>query len=372
MARSLAYNPAYALNAICPYFTMFPLEYPLGILQKHVKHKPVILDPFCGRGTSIFAARKMGLSSWGIDTSPIAVSIARAKLASANIEEILSIAEELLKKEPIHIPTTEFFRAAFSIQTLSEICSLREGLLNLNRETDASILLRAATLGCLHGPLNKTVGYSSYFSNQMPRTFSSKPAYSVQYWKKRGMIPNNVKVLDVLRRKLSRIPDLNSVSYGKPEQILCADSRSIHAHKMLPNNISSVITSPPYYGMQTYVQDQWLRMWFLGGPETVDYINDKQLDHNGLDIFIQDLATVWQNISISQSDHLDLYIRFGTVPSIKSDARKIIKSSLEVSGGWKLVSVRNAKNAHAGKRQANQMATKSLASDEYDFHAIRI
>ena len=28
-SRLMSYEPRYALNAICPYFTMFPLEYPM-------------------------------------------------------------------------------------------------------------------------------------------------------------------------------------------------------------------------------------------------------------------------------------------------------------------------------------------------------
>jgi hypothetical protein len=31
------------------------------------------------------------------------------------------------------------------------------------------------------------------------------------------------------------------------------------------------LTSPAYYGLRTYVADQWLRNWFLGGPAYVDY-----------------------------------------------------------------------------------------------------
>ncbi|MBU2752440.1 site-specific DNA-methyltransferase [Acidithiobacillus thiooxidans] len=67
---ALAYAKENALNAICPYFTMFPLEYPNRVLAKHRKEKAVVLDPFCGRGTTLFSARKFGFSAWGIDSSP--------------------------------------------------------------------------------------------------------------------------------------------------------------------------------------------------------------------------------------------------------------------------------------------------------------
>jgi DNA modification methylase len=83
---TLAYNPNYSLNAICPYFTMFPLEYPLRVLKGHRKVRPIVLDPFCGRGTTLFAARSLGLESWGIDTSPVAVAIAKAKLSNSTAE----------------------------------------------------------------------------------------------------------------------------------------------------------------------------------------------------------------------------------------------------------------------------------------------
>jgi len=39
-----------ALNAVCPYYTMFPLEFPLVVLTRHSRPKQRILDPFCGKG----------------------------------------------------------------------------------------------------------------------------------------------------------------------------------------------------------------------------------------------------------------------------------------------------------------------------------
>ena len=104
----LAYNRDYALNAICPYFTMFPLEYPVNIIRKHKSQSPVVVDPFCGRGTTIYAARKAGLHSHGFDLSPIAVAIARAKLASAPAEGILKLARVHCETEPETYPRSTF------------------------------------------------------------------------------------------------------------------------------------------------------------------------------------------------------------------------------------------------------------------------
>ncbi|WP_374535026.1 DNA methyltransferase [Phenylobacterium sp.] len=164
MKSALAYNKDYAFNAICPYYTMFPLEYPLGIINKHRKNAPVVLDPFCGRGTTLYAARKLGFQAYGLDTSRIAAAIAQAKLASATIEDVMALAETLVAVAPKDVPNTAFFRKAFSKSTLVELCSLREGLLKARLSSEAAIL-RAAALGCLHGPLPTANGTPSYFSN---------------------------------------------------------------------------------------------------------------------------------------------------------------------------------------------------------------
>lgn len=373
---ALAYSKDNALNAICPYFTMFPLEFPLQALNKHKKDRPVILDPFCGRGTTLFAARKLGLESWGIDSSPVAVAIAKAKLASCELEEPLDLAQELISdSEPVDIPETPFFRSAYHRATLRDICALREGLLGLEKETDASTILRAAALGCLHGPLPKNMENAGYFSNQMPRTYASKPDYAVNFWKQRNLKAHNIDVVQVLRRKIKRLSGLNHDSPSPTSHILFGDAQSEELFQSVDTAPSVVITSPPYYGMRTYVQDQWLRNWFLGGPDIVDYSAGPQLDHGGQEAFVTSLGKVWRNVASSavKSDSLHMYIRFGIIPSASVDAKRLFRASLEESGDpWRIVSTRTADSANAGKRQADQMRTGSSAAIEYDFHVARV
>jgi hypothetical protein len=349
---------------------MFPLEFPLRVIQNHQRQDSIVLDPFCGRGTTIYAARRLGLNSYGFDSSPIATAIARAKLARAPLSDVIALGEEMISKPPTSIPRAPFFHRAYARKTLKELCSLREGLLTEQRASNASAILRAAALGCLHGPLPAEGATPSYFSNQMPRTFSSKPEYSLKFWQESALYPPSVSVMNVIRKKLSRIDDLNSTSWGRIGNIKCKDARKPGAFRDLPK-VSIIVTSPPYYGMRTYVQDQWLRMWFLGGSDEVDYGSKDQLSHRGHEAFIADLAAVWRNVRKHSSNEAHLYVRFGALPSAKSDPKHIIKSSLAKAGGWSLVSVRNAATSEAGKRQADQMGRGSAAVDEYDFHAFR-
>jgi len=242
-------------------------------------------------------------------------------------------------------------------------------------ESDASVVLRAAALGCLHGPLPKNADKAGYFSNQMPRTYASKPDYAVRYWKERGLKAPQVDVLRVLRRKIERLSGLAKESANSFSQVVHGDAQSGDVFRTIRAAPSIVITSPPYYGMRTYVQDQWLRNWFLGGPEHVDYSAGPQLDHGGKEAFARSLGLVWRNADqlASTTERLHMYVRFGIIPSAAVNAKEIFRNSLEESGiNWRLVSVRAADSADAGKRQADQMKTGSAAAVEFDFHVERI
>jgi DNA methylase len=353
---------------------MFPLEYPLRVLEKHRKNNPIVMDPFCGRGTTLFAARQLGLVAQGIDSSPVAVAIARAKLCRVNTDATLKLAQSYIRMDRIEeIPTSDFFRHVFTPSVLRQVCAIREGLLRANHDTDVTALLRAAMLGCLHGPMSKKLETQSYFSNQMPRTFSSKPNYSVRYWKEKELSPPKTDVIAVLSRKLSRIKDSTppeSVSVGDTR---LGDSRFANSLPYSKRDFSVVVTSPPYYGMKTYVEDQWLRNWFLGGSDYVKYGVTEQLAHTGRDAFAESLGAVWKNMTRTRADELHMYIRFGIIPSSRIDPRELIRDSLESSGAlWRIVSTRQASTAASGQRQADHMSANSVAAMEYDFHVCQI
>lgn len=372
MSRHLAYEPRHALNAICPYFTMFPLEYPLRVLKKHQQAAPIVMDPFCGRGTTLYAARVLGLPARGIDTSPIAIAIAQAKLCTANKGTAIELASTLIEADkPWPIPDSEFFRYAFHRATLRQVCAIRSGLLGEYRGAPGAVLLRAAMLGCLHGPRARRPASQGYFSNQMPRTFASKPGYSVRFWRERRLAPPQVDVLTVLKRKLSRIEPLPAVEGNDTHHASIGDARLAESLPLAARDFSVVVTSPPYFGMRTYVEDQWLRNWFLGGPSRTEYGITRQISHTGRHAFTESLGEVWRNMARTQAHRLDMYIRFGIIPSAKVDPRELIAESLEDSEvDWKCLYTRPAHTAEHGKRQAAQMSADSSAAVEYDFHIV--
>lgn len=337
------------LNAACPYYTMFPLGFPLGQLKLYPDAQRV-LDPFCGRGTTLYAARLTGRQAVGIDINPVAVAIARAKTVQANPAAVLRLAQWILgHTDEVKIPEGEFWEWGFHPHTLREVAALREGL-RICTDTPTAQMLRVLLLGVLHGPRNK--GIPSYLSNQMPRTYASKPAYAVRYWRSHGLNPVRVDTLDVLKRRAERV--LKDCPPRTPGRVVLGDAA--HNVKALRQRFDLVITSPPYYGMRTYVPDQWLRNWFVGGPPEVPYGSDGQLTRQPNQVaFASALAEVWRAVANRCTPEGRLVIRFGALPSTKVSPEKLVIASLrEAQVGWLVRDVRPVGIPSPHRRQAEQ------------------
>lgn len=358
------------LNGICPYFTMFPLDFPYQVLQRQAVQGDVVLDPFCGRGTTNYASRLLRLPTIGIDSSPVAVALSQAKLVDVTPKQIVDVARYILREYPVpnEIPEGEFWELAYDHDTLRKLCSLRMALL-LHCTSNARKALRAIVLGGLHGPLGKYT--QSYFSNQCQRTYAPKPAYAVRYWRKHQLVPPKVDVLDIIKRRAERYYSHKIAPVDA--HILFSDSRKAETFTSLQQRqepISWIITSPPYYGMRTYLPDQWLRWWFLGGSATVSYANTNQVEHGSPTEFAADLAQVWRNSGSIAKSGARMVVRFGGINDRKASAIEIFKQSLHQTG-WRLQTRRSAGSADDGHRQALHFAeSQRSAIREYDFWAV--
>ena len=363
-------DPFLRLNAICPYYTMFPLEFPFSSLSDAVPGDWV-LDPFCGRGTTNYAARLRNLRSIGIDSNPVATSVARAKFVNPKYSQVTKLCKKIIEDDidPEEIPQGKFWDLCYHPSTLLQICILREQL-KKDCSTDTRIALRALMLGVLHGPLRR--GLPSYLSNQMPRTYATKPNSAINFWEKRNLSPSEINVVDVVERKSKYL-----FTYLPPKiqgEILETDNRCSFSSS-IKTKFNWIITSPPYYGMSSYTPDQWLRKWFLGGTSQVDYSQKLQLCHGSESSFAHELSQVWKNVADVCTDGAHMIIRFGSLPSLACDPKSLLEHSLQYQNSeWEILDIRDAGIPRQGMRQAEQFNNSNLggARNEIDLHAIFI
>jgi DNA modification methylase len=67
------------LHAVHPY----PCKFPAHVAEEHVGSNQVVLDPFCGSGTTLLVAAHHGNDVIGLDCNPIAVLISQFKLMAS-------------------------------------------------------------------------------------------------------------------------------------------------------------------------------------------------------------------------------------------------------------------------------------------------
>jgi hypothetical protein len=329
---------------------MFPIEFPIGVLGRNPAG--VVVDPFCGRGTTNLAARAYGLPTVGVDSSPVAVAATVAKLPRGRTSslEIQELAAKIISanRRP-RVPSGEFWSMAYDHDVLVALCALRSSLLQ-NCRTDTARALRGLVLGALHGPCLRNGG-SSYFSNQAPRTYAPKPRYAVRYWKFHRSRAPKVDVVDIIRRRAERAFGHQFPSVQA--RVKLADSRTICWQSLTAGlgGISWIITSPPYYGLKTYRQDQWLREWFLGGPSEIQYDIHNQVRHSRPEAFAEDLRIVWRSLREHVTRRARLVFRFGSINDRPIEARSLAVESIRGSG-WRVETITCAGFSTHGKRQA--------------------
>jgi DNA modification methylase len=287
---------------------MFPVEFAFGVVQKYSNAGDHIMDPFAGRGSSVYAGGVLGRHSIGIEINPVGWLYGKVKIHPAQKEKVITRLYEIYAKSNYYsrrIETMpEFYRMCFCDDVLKFLFAARK-FLNWKRNNVDSTLM-AIILSTLQGKRLEGL------SNQMPMTKSLSMPYSVKWWKKKRIkTPPLLDPYDFLVKKIEwryakGTPSIStecSVKYGDSTKLL----------KKFPvenNKYSLLFTSPPYCSISDYHIDQWLRLWMLGGNEKPEAAKEK---HKGRFInkveYINLLDSVFAQCSKMMKNKATVYIR---------------------------------------------------------------
>lgn len=133
-----------------------------------------------------------------IVVNEVAICLTKAKTRPPSLGRLKSRISELRREfdpKPWKKPAAEadeFFQHAYAPGTLKQLLYLRQTL--DWRQSRVDNMLAALTLGSLHGEATS----KRYLSNQMPRTISTKPRYSVNFWKMHQLVAPERDVFAVL------------------------------------------------------------------------------------------------------------------------------------------------------------------------------
>ncbi|MCY4590765.1 MAG: DNA methylase [Alphaproteobacteria bacterium] len=344
--------------------------FPEAFVDKHLaatRHAGMVFDPFCGRGTAVFQALLRDRLAAGCDINPVAVCISGAKCDPPDrttvAARLTQLRNEFSENDDYGSGKVEgdFFRLCFHPDTLSQVLYLRSVLAWRQRKDDR--FLSALCLGALHGESHRS---PNYFSNRMSRTISTKPEYSVRWWRRNGWEAPRRNVFDILERALEfRFRSRPPMRTGR---VVESDARRIaEAAPDLKGTVTDVITSPPYLDTTNFREDQWLRLWFLGGEPAVPRGRGDDR-HYSPSLYWTFLEDSWRGLAPLLAEQARVVVRIGGRKLDKEALRDGLVTTLQAGLDRHASALDEGVSLRTAKTQANAFRGSGPSRlEEHDF-----
>lgn len=246
-----------------------------------VSGKKFILDPFCGSGTTLLAAKERGVNAVGFEINPFLAFLTRVKLSNYTPEDIEKISVESKKIEKLNSsPSIDSPKLSISQKLfgprLKTILAIKEHIFHIPAGKIKD-LLSLCFLSILEdcSTSKKDGNGLKYPRNKVPQEV--KPAFA----QKINQITEDIKttrgwlnksfIFEEDVRELEGI--LDNQKKNKKKDIL--NGFSINNLRRLRGRIPLVVFSPPYMNCFDYTEVYKVELWF--GDFIKDYDELKTL-----------------------------------------------------------------------------------------------
>jgi DNA methylase len=241
----------------------FVLSFPPHLVQTYlerfgVSHDNTVLDPFCGTGTTVVDAKKLGIGSVGVEANPMAWFAGTVKLDwTPDPDRLVEVAETIAQ-----VAEQKLFNHSGELLSLSEDAEkliLKNSIspLPLHKALTLHELIEAPSYARYRNHLllafaKAIVADSSnlQFGPEVGVGKAKLDAPVISAWLAR------VRSMSADLRYLQTLPDV-------PGKVIHADSRSL-LQVLAPQSVEAVITSPPYPNEKDYTRTTRLESVLLG------------------------------------------------------------------------------------------------------------
>jgi site-specific DNA-methyltransferase (cytosine-N4-specific) len=234
----------------------YPCKFPGALVKKYLPTNivgGVVLDPYCGSGTTLLEAARLGYSTIGSDCNPIAILITKCKLTNLDHKDIKAIEVIIDSSKEIEskcarlkntLPNFEGRDHWFTLQTQREISWILTQIASYPENSSIGIITKTALSAIINKISNQDseTRYARIDKDHKPgfclTTFHKKLQKLIESIIDRGQLKNRFNHLHLVDIK-QKLP-------------------------ISDNTVDLIITSPPYANTMDYYLYHKQRMNILG------------------------------------------------------------------------------------------------------------
>lgn len=235
----------YKIHDIHPYHAKFYPGIPQYFLKKYADNNSVVLDPFCGSGTTLLECNSAGIKSVGIDINFLSAKISSAKTNVYDLETLDSYIEYVISyrsAELIEFPDVDYW---YTAENRKELSNLFAAISSIGEDKYRTL-------------------FEVVISSLMNKTCNKRDTWNIGYISD-NILPNKACKLSVLKEFEKRCNWLRSActetaGISNISTVIHGNSKTYDAG----NEFDLVITSPPYPFAVDFAKNNRLSYYLFG------------------------------------------------------------------------------------------------------------
>lgn len=263
-----------------PYRACFQGTLPEFFIERLTDPLGVVFDPFMGRGTTLVQAALMGRKACGSDALPLPFYLTAPRLTPLHPGQAADFKYQLeqvlrgpYRASPSSVPAD--LAPFFHLDTYRELLTLQNAIRNKMNHPEIKhfdLYMHWAQMVALSRLTGHSSGYFSAYSlppNQAV-TPISQAKINAREGAKYGPPQYRPIVPRIIQKTGALLKNLTSTQFDMMWFV-----NKFHQMAMKPadvpwlpaNSVDLLVTSPPFLDVVNYLEENWVKNWFIGLPE---------------------------------------------------------------------------------------------------------